>query len=78
MQVNDTEEITIKVDEETAEAYKASPEEEQRLIPILLKLWLKGGKPTPESLKRTLDVISTRAEARGLTQELLDEILNEA
>lgn len=78
MQVNDTEEIIIKVDGETAQAYKSSPEEEQKLLPLLIKLWLKGNKPTTESLKQTLDTISTRAEARGLTPELLDEILNEA
>ena len=33
-----TEEITIKVDKETANAYKSSPAEEQRIIPLLLKL----------------------------------------
>jgi len=71
-----TEEITIKVDKETAKAYKTSPEE-QRIIPLLLKLWLKGERPTPESLKKTLDEISTRAEARGLTPTILEEILNE-
>ncbi len=72
-----TKKITIQVDEETAQAYQASPPEQQQLIPLLLKFWLKGGKPTPESLKKTMDEISDRAAARGLTPAILEEILNE-
>ena len=72
-----TEEITIRVDQETAKAYRNSPEEEQRAISFLLRLWLKGGKPSPESLKRTMDEISARAQRRGLTPEVLEDILNE-
>ena len=77
MATQNTEEIKIQVDQETAKAYKDSPAEEQRAISILLKLWLKGAKPSSESLKRAMDEISERAKNRGLTAEILEDILNE-
>jgi len=54
MATSNTEEIRIQVDQETAKAYRDSPEEERRAVSTLLRLWLKGGKPSPESLKRAM------------------------
>ena len=78
MATSNTEEIRIQVDQETAKAYKDSPEEERRAVSTLLRLWLKGGKPSPESLKRAMDEIGQRARNRGLTAEILEDAEIEA
>ena len=77
MATSNTEEIRIQVDQETAKAYRDSPEEERRAVSTLLRLWLKGGKPSPESLKRAMDEIGQRARNRGLTAEILEDVLDE-
>jgi hypothetical protein len=75
MATSNREEIRVQVDEETAKAYRDSPEEERRAVSTLLRL--KGGKPSPESLKRAMDEIGQRARNRGLTAEILEDILDE-
>jgi hypothetical protein len=61
--------IRIPVDAESAE--------DQQKIQVLLSVWLRDiGTSDPDSLRSLMDTISDRAQERGLTPELLDQLLN--
>ncbi len=71
------EEITIRVDVEAANAYRAASEEERRKLDLLLSLRLKDATRSKESLKKVMRDISRKAQERGLTPEILKSILDE-
>lgn len=73
----ETDQITIRVDKEAADAYRAASEEERRKIDSLLNLKLRNATRSQVSIKRYMDEISRRAEERGLTPEILESLLNE-
>ena len=72
-----TEEITIRVDPEAARAYRAAPEQERRKLDLLLSLRLHDVLRPSGSLKELMHDISQKAQARGLTPEILESILRE-
>lgn len=72
-----TEEITIRVDPETARVYRTVPEPERRKLDLLLNLQLREVIRAGDSLEQFMREVSRRAQARGLTPEILQEILNE-
>lgn len=68
--------ITLTLDPQTARAYDCAWPEEKRKIQALLSLWLRdllGGGYSP--LQQILDEVGQKANARGLTPEMLDSIL---
>lgn len=71
--------ITIPLDPQTARAYDSAPLEEKRKLQALLSLWLRelaaGEYP---SLPEALDQAGRKAQARGLTPEMLDSLLKGA
>jgi len=68
--------ITIPVDAETARAYQAAPAEDQKKMQLLLRLRLRELTTMPNvSLRALMDEIGTQAEARGLTPEALEQLL---
>lgn len=69
-----TEAITIQVDAEAARAFNAASADEQRKLQALLNVWLKQ-LAGAASLKETMDDISARARARGLTPDALNSLL---
>lgn len=70
--------IAVPVDEETARAYHAASEEDQLRIQMLLRLQLKTLTVAPRRpLQELMDEIGARAQARGLTPEILDELLRD-
>jgi len=71
------EEITIRVDSESARAYRSVPEEERRKLDLLLSLRLWEATHGDIPLKELMREISRKAQARGLTPEILEAILNE-
>lgn len=73
----ETQEITIRVDPESARAYEAATPEERRKIDLLLSLRLKQVTGPAAPLKQVMREISEKAQARGLTEEKLDELLRE-
>lgn len=73
-----TNQITIEVDRETAEAYRAASEEDRRKMESLLGLKLRHLVRSQTSLKVYMDEVSRRAEARGLTPEILENLLDDA
>ena len=77
----DTKTINLQVGADVAEAYESASAEEKRKLDVLLSSRLREAVQHRErgrSLEEIVDEISQRAQERGLTQERLDEILNEA
>jgi hypothetical protein len=74
-----TETITIQVDREAARAYRAAPAADQRKMEALLSLWLKDvAMAEPAALKQMMTDLSKKARDRGLTPEILENLLKEA
>ena len=75
--VNST--ITIPLDLQTARAFDSASPDEKRKMQALLSLWLRelaAGEHT--SLQQVLDEVGRKAQARGLTPEMLDSLLEGA
>jgi hypothetical protein len=70
-----TEEITIRVDPEAAEAYRAAPEDERRKLDLLLSLHLHNALRPGRPLQEIMRDISRKAQERGLTPEIVESIL---
>ena len=73
----ETQEITIRVDPESARAYEAARPEERRKIDLLLSLRLRQVTGRAAPLEQVMRDISEKAQARGLTEEKLDELLRD-
>jgi len=69
--------ITIRVSPEAARAYQAAPAGERRKLDALLSLKLSEVARKPRPLTEVMGEISRKAQERGLTPEILDELLNE-
>ena len=72
-----TDEITVRVDAEAAEAYRAASEQDRRKLEVLISLRLREATRGGGSLKELMREISQKAQERGLTGEALDSILHE-
>jgi hypothetical protein len=69
--------ITIQVDEGTAKAFAAAPEDQKRKIELLLRLRLQdlmGGSQRP--LKTIMDEIGGQAQGRGITPAIVESLLH--
>ncbi|REJ89238.1 MAG: hypothetical protein DWQ34_15670 [Planctomycetota bacterium] len=71
------EEITIRVDPEVAQAYRAASEEDRRKLELLISLRLKDATRSRQSLEALMNEISRNAQERGLTPEILEDILGD-
>ena len=70
--------ISISVDEATALAYNQASAEEQKKIQILLRLRVNElFTQSDVSLQQVMDEIGAKAEARGLTPEILETLLRD-
>ena len=71
--------ITIPLDPEAAKIYKAAPAEDKKKMQALLSLWLRDlAMREPSTLKEIMDDLSRKAQARGLTPEVLESLLKGA
>lgn len=68
--------INIPLDNETAKIYQTAPQADKKKMQILMSLWLREFEKPSISLDDLMDDISRKAEARGLTPDILDSILN--
>lgn len=73
----ETQTITIRVSPEAARVYKTATAEQQRKLEALLSLKLTEMARTSRPLEEIMSEISRKAQARGLTPELLEALLNE-
>ena len=69
--------ISIPLDAEIATLYIDSPNEVQRKVQLLLRLWLRDLVMPTRSLSDIMDEIGEKAQERGLTPETLEALLNE-
>ena len=72
-----SEEITIRVAQEAANAYRSASEEDRRKMDVLLSLQLSDATQSEGSLKEFMQEIGRKAQQRGLTPEILQSILDE-
>ncbi len=71
--------ITIPLDPQTAQAYNSASAEEKRKMQALLGLWLRElARNEQRSLQQILDEAGRKAQARGLTPEMLESLLKGA
>jgi len=68
--------ISIPLDPESAQIYRSASAEDKKKLQVLLSLWLREYEKPSRPLKELMDEISRKAEKRGLTQEILESILN--
>lgn len=70
--------LTFQVDAEAAKAYETASAEDQKKMQLLLSLRLQDlVRMADVPLRSAMDQLGSEAEARGLTQEILDSILHE-
>ncbi|AFY83064.1 hypothetical protein [Oscillatoria acuminata] len=72
----ETKTITIRVNAEAARIFENASEEQQRKLEVLLSLKLTEATRSTQSLEELMSDISSKAQERGLTPEILDSILN--
>ena len=67
--------IAVPLDPDTARAYESASPEERRKIQAVVSLWIRelAAKNLP-SLQSVLDDVGSKAQARGLSQEMLDSL----
>lgn len=73
----DTKNITIRVNAEVARIFETASEEQRRKLEALLSLKLSDATRNKRTLEEVMSEISQNAQARGLTPEILDSLLNE-
>jgi hypothetical protein len=73
----ETRTITIRVSPEAARAYETAPAEQRRKLDVLLSLKLTEVGRSRKRLETIMSEISRKAEERGLTETILESILNE-
>jgi hypothetical protein len=70
--------ISIEVDSDAARAFSEASAEERRKLELLLALRLRELTSSPiRPLREIMDDIGAKAEALGLTPEILDSLLHE-
>lgn len=73
-----SEEITIKVSPNVAQAYQKATEHKKSSLSTLISIFLREEiNEDADFLGKLMDEISDKAVARGLTPEILETILNE-
>lgn len=73
----ETQEITIRVAPEAARVYRFASDEERRRLDALLSLRLSEVADSSLSLTEIMRKASEEAQSRGLTLEILKDILDE-
>jgi hypothetical protein len=73
----ETQELTIRVTPAAATIYQAASEQERLKLDALLSLRLSEAAEPSRSLKEIMREASREAQKRGLTEDILKEILDE-
>ena len=69
------EQITVSVSSEAANIYRSASKAERRKLDLLVSLSLCEGITYGKSLTEIMEEISRNAQQRGLTPEILSEVL---
>lgn len=73
----ETKEITIRVSPNAANIYESASEQERRKLDALLSLRLSETAEPMRSMKEIIKEASDEARKKGLTEDVLKEILND-
>ena len=69
--------ISIQVSSEAAQAYRKASAEDRKKMELLLSLRLLEVSRIHKSLKQVISEISRSAQERGLTPEILEDLLKD-
>ena len=69
--------ITVSVDTDVADAYRAASDRDRRKLDLLVNLRLRDALRSKDALRDVMRDISRSAQRRGLTPETLQSVLNE-
>jgi hypothetical protein len=72
-----TEDIVLRVSPEAAEAYRRATPQERLKLEALVSLQLLGQLQPRRSLDEVMADMSQQAQQRGLTPEVLEELLRD-
>jgi hypothetical protein len=72
-----TEKITIQVTPEAAKAFRSASESERKKMELLLNLRLLEVTRARKPLEKVMREISRSAKKRGLTEEILNDLLKD-
>lgn len=77
-----SEEITIKVSSDIAQAYRQATIEKQEQMQLKIAALMRSQiaysqRENIEQFRKTMDLASQEAESKGLTSEILESILSE-
>ncbi len=67
--------INIQLDKDAAQIYTTASVENQEKLRMLLSFWLREFDVSSIPLTDLMDEISDKAQARGLTPEILESLL---
>ena len=68
--------ISMELDADTARIFEAATEEDKSKLCVLWSVLLRDYQACPTPLRVLMDEIGAKAQARGLTPEKLESILN--
>ena len=71
-----TDQITVSVDPDVANAYRLASDNDRRKLDLLVNLRLRDATRSKASLNEVMLEISHNAQQRGLTPEILKSILD--
>jgi hypothetical protein len=69
--------INVQLDRDAARIYKKASQTDKKKLNLLLSMWLREYDDPEISLSAVMDEISDNAQARGLTPEILESLLND-
>ena len=72
-----SDQITVSVDSDVANAYRIASEDDRRKLDLIINLRLRDATRSKSSLKDVMREISQNAQQRGLTPEILKSMLDE-
>lgn len=68
--------ITVAVDADVAQAYRAVSDRDRRKLDLLVNLRLRDATRSSQSLREVMEEISRNAQRRGVTPEILESLLD--
>ena len=69
--------ITVSVDVDVAQAYRAVSDRDRRKLDLLVNLRLRDATRSSRSLREVMEEISRNALKRGVTPDILESLIDE-
>lgn len=69
--------ITVSVDADVAQAYRAVSDRDRRKLDLLVNLRLRDATRSSRSLREVMEEISRNALQRGVTPDILESLIDE-